>query len=501
MSKTLILILLFVFACSISMAQDSPTQKTERENIGLQMPILFTDNMILQHGQPVTIYGTAQAGEALTVSIDGQQYPTTAASNGKWAVTLHPLKAGGPYVLEISTEKQKLTYHNVLAGEVWLCSGQSNMEFSLKQSETARQDIPKAANCNIRLYDMKARWRTDAKEWDTSALDSVNRLLYYQDTKWEICSPETAREFSAIAYYFGKLLQDSLQVPIGLICNAIGGSPTEAWIDPHTLEHRLPAILNNWRQNELIQEWVRGRAILNMKKSTDKSQRHPYEPCYLYETGIRPLEKFPIKGVIWYQGESNAHHYKAHETLFKSLIESWRKNWNTSLPFYFVQLSSLNRTSWPQFRDSQRRLMNEIENVGMAVSSDKGDSLDVHPRQKKEIGERLAAWALNKTYGYTSVIPSGPLYRSIQIKKNVAYITFDYAKGMDTSDKNPLRTFEVAGVDGIFHPAQAVIEKDKIKVWNDKVAKPQTVRYGWQPFTRANLINSSGLPASTFQTD
>lgn len=469
---------------------------------GLQMPELYTDDMVLQYGQPLKIQGKADAGEKITVSIGKQKQQATAASNGKWTVTLQPLNAGGPYTLTIAAGKQKLTYNNVLAGEVWLCSGQSNMEFYLNWSVTAKKDVPEAANNNIRLYDMKARWRTDAVEWDASVLDSLNHLQYYVDTKWNVCSPETAGNFSAVAYYFGKKLQDSLQVPVGLICNAIGGSPTEAWIDRSTLEYQFPAILRNWTQNDFIQDWVRGRAALNIKKSTDKLQRHPYEPCYLYESGIRPLEQFPIKGIIWYQGESNAHNREAHEKLFELLIESWRKNWgDASLPFYFVQLSSINRPSWTWFRDSQRRLMEKIPYMGMAVCSDRGDSLDVHPKMKKEVGERLAAWALNKTYGRKDVVPSGPLYKSIQINGEAAYLSFDYADGLTTSDGKPIRTFEVAGEDELFYPAQAVAENGKLKVWSDKVKNPKTVRYGWQPFTRANLVNSAGLPASTFRTE
>lgn len=469
---------------------------------GLQMPELYTDDMVLQYGQPLKIQGKADAGEKITVSIGKQKQQATAASNGKWTVTLQPLNAGGPYTLTIAAGKQKLTYNNVLAGEVWLCSGQSNMEFYLNWSVTAKKDVPEAANNNIRLYDMKARWRTDAVEWDASVLDSLNHLQYYVDTKWNVCSPETAGNFSAVAYYFGKKLQDSLQVPVGLICNAIGGSPTEAWIDRSTLEYQFPAILRNWTQNDFIQDWVRGRAALNIKKSTDKLQRHPYEPCYLYESGIRPLEQFPIKGIIWYQGESNAHNREAHEKLFELLVESWRKNWgDASLPFYFVQLSSINRPSWTWFRDSQRRLMEKIPYMGMAVCSDRGDSLDVHPKMKKEVGERLAAWALNKTYGRKDVVPSGPLYKSIQINGEAAYLSFDYADGLTTSDGKPIRTFEVAGEDELFYPAQAVAENGKLKVWSDKVKNPKTVRYGWQPFTRANLVNSAGLPASTFRTE
>ena len=468
---------------------------------GLQMSDMYSDNMVLQHGQSLTIHGKANAGEKVTVKIAGQKKKTEAASNGKWSVILEPLKAGGPYTLEISAGKKELIYNKVLAGEVWLCSGQSNMEFYLSQSATGKRDIPQAANDQIRLFDMKARWRTNPVEWEASVLDSLNHLQYYTDASWTVCSPETAGQFSAIAYYFGKMLQDSLQVPVGLICNAIGGSPTEAWVDRRTLEYEFPAILRNWTKNDFIQDWVRGRAALNVKKSSYKFQRHPYEPCYLYESGILPLQQYPIKGVLWYQGESNAHNKDAHEKLFKLLVQSWRKNWNNDeMPFYFVQLSSLNRPSWPWFRDSQRRLMEEIPNTGMAVCTDRGDSLDVHPTRKQEVGERLAYWALNKTYGHR-VVPSGPLYKSVSFNKNVAMVSFDYAEGMKASEGKELRTFEIAGEDQVFYPAKAVVEGSKVKVWSDKVKEPKIVRYGWQPFTRANLVNGAGLPASTFRSD
>ncbi|MDE5678188.1 GDSL-type esterase/lipase family protein [Phocaeicola sp.] len=469
---------------------------------GLQMPEIYTDNMVLQHGRPLTVRGKADAGQKVTVSIDKKKFQTMTGLDGKWMVNISPLKAGGPYTLMVSDEKKTLVYNNVLAGEVWLCSGQSNMEFHLNWSVTAEQDVPQATNDNIRFYDMKARWRTDAVEWDDSVLDSLNHLQYYKNTHWTVCSPEMAGVFSAVAYYFGKKMQDSLQIPIGLICNAIGGSPTEAWVDRRTLEYCFPAILRNWKQNDFIQDWVRGRAALNIKKTACILQRHPYEPCYLYESGIRPLEQFPIRGVIWYQGESNAHNREAHEKLFKLLVDSWRKNWgDEELPFYFVQLSGMDRPSWTWFRDSQRKLMMEIPYTGMAVCSDKGDSLDVHPKQKKEVGERLAAWALNKTYGYKHITPSGPLYKSVSFHKGAAYVSFDYAEGLSSSDGMPVRTFEVAGEDGVFYPAQALIENGKMKVWNDQVNDPRIVRYGWQPFTRANLVNSAGLPASTFQTE
>ena len=497
MKRILILSFCLLIGWSVS------AQKCITGDGGLKLSPLFTDNMVLQRDTPLRIHGTADAGEQVAVSIDRQRCTTKTGHDGKWSVRLHSLKAGGPYTLTVSTPGRTLKYENVLAGEVWLCSGQSNMEFMMKQAATGGKDIPQAKDEQLRLYDMKARWRTNAVQWDASVLDSLNHLQYYAPTQWEICTPGNVADFSAVAYYFGQMLRDSLQVPVGLICNAVGGSPTEAWVDRCTLEYEFPAILKDWLHNDFIQDWVRGRAALNIKQSKDKYQRHPYEPSYLFESGIRPLEQYPVKGVVWYQGESNAHNREAHESLFRLLVESWRKNWdNAELPFYYVQLSSINRPSWPWFRDSQRRMMDEIPHTGMTVSSDWGDSLDVHPKNKQPIGERLARWALNKTYGNHRLLPSGPLFRKADFREGEVYVTFDYGQGMKSSDGQPLRTFEVAEVEGVYYPAQAEVKGDnQLKIWSDKVKHPRYVRYGWQPFTRANLVNAEGLPASTFRAE
>lgn len=481
---------------------------------GLQMPVTYSDNMVLQREKPLSVTGIANAGQKVTVQIAGQKKEAVTAPNGKWSVTLEPLRAGGPYELtiEASSDKkgkkkagdsQKIVYKNVLIGEVWLCSGQSNMAFRVNELVSLQhKELTEYAGKQpqIRLFNMEPRWFTNAVEWDEAVMDSLNRLQYYHDTQWTVCNEQTADKFSAVAFSFGRMLSDSLQVPVGLILNAVGGSGTEAWIDRKTLEFDFTDILYNWTQNDFIQDWVRGRAALNIKKSTNKQQRHPYEPCYLYETGIEPLQQYPIRGIIWYQGESNAQNMETHERLFPLLVNSWRENWQEELPFYYVQLSSINRPSWTWFRDSQRRMMQTIPNCGMAVSSDRGDSLNVHPRYKREIGERLARWALNRTYGHR-LTPSGPLFRSVEFKDGAAYITFDYAEGLHTSDGQPVRTFEIAEYDGLFVPAEAEIVDGKVKVRSDKIARPQLVRYGWQPFTRANLVNGDELPASTFRTE
>lgn len=467
---------------------------------GLKLPITYSDYMVLQRDTTLCIQGTANAHTPIKVCIGGQTKKTVTGPTGHWAVTIDPLKADDNYTLKISTPQERKTFKHVAAGEVWLCSGQSNMQFMLKQAAQGKETIAKAENTQLRLFHMKPRWETNAVEWPQEAIDSINHLLYYHNTNWQPCTPAAAAHFSAVAYHFGKMLQDSLQVPVGLICNAVGGSTTESWTDRYSLESQFPAILSHWTQNDFIQGWARGRALLNLKKSNLPFKRHPYEPCYLYEAGILPLQQYPIKGVIWYQGESNAHNYEAHERLFKLLVNGWRKNWNNpQMPFFYVQLSSLNRPSWPWFRDSQRRLMKEIPHTGMVVSSDRGDSLDVHPTQKTDIGIRLGKWALNQCYHFP-ITPSGPLFLSAEKEGNSLILTFDYAeKGLDVSQGNQVIGMEIAAYDGLFYPAQVLIQGNKLKVWSDKVKNPRFVRYGWQPFTRANLMNKEGLPASTFR--
>ena len=469
---------------------------------GLQLPEIYSDNMVLQHGQSLPLHGIANAGTKITVTIGKQQLNTTADSNGKWQVILAPLTAKETYTLQITAGKEKRIFKNVVAGEVWLCSGQSNMEFEMFQASTGERDIPQAENPNIRLFDMEARWRTDnANAWELSALDSINVLQYYKPAQWEVCTPKTIRAFSAVAYYFGRTLQKDLDMPIGLICNAVGGSPTEAWIDRRTLEYDFPRILNNWRENDFIMDWVRQRAGENIAKATDKLQRHPYEPAYLFEAGILPLAKYPIKGVIWYQGESNAHNKDAHSKLFPLLVKSWRNEFGYShLPFYYVQLSSINRPSWGWFRESQRRLMKVVPHSGMAVSYDYGHPTDVHPKNKQPIGERLAQWALADTYG-RKVLPSGPLFRSATFNGKVATVAFDYAQGMHSADGKTLRGFELSDGNGIFYPATAEVVGEELKVTSEEVSTPKMVRYGFSPVTDGNLVNEANLPASTFTSE
>ena len=472
---------------------------------GLQMPAIYSDNMVIQRGEPFAICGKADAGAKIEAKLGKEKKRATAGADGRWRITFAPQKADGKErELVVKSGEKEIKFKNIAVGEVWLCSGQSNMAFMVKESLASDEAAAQCCKKDVRIYNMKPRVITDNIEWESADLEHINNHNYYLPARWEIAGKKNIKDFSAVAYHFGAMLADSLGVPVGLICNAVGGAPAEAFIDRETLEWHplLMNILYDWRNNDMIQEWCRGRASQNIKKSSNPLQRHPYEPAYLYETAIEPIKCYPIKGTIWYQGESNAHNVELHEQIFPTLVDSWRRSWNNSkMPFYFVQLSSIERPSWPHFRDSQRKLAAKIDNCNFVVSSDKGNPYDVHPKEKKTIGERLARQALHNTYGKKHITPCGPCVTKAERKGNSIILTFAHGKGLQSSDGQPLRTFEIAGNKGIFYPAENVeILKDgKMRIRSCSVKLPSRVRYGWQPFTTANLVNSDSLPASTFE--
>ncbi len=461
---------------------------------GLKLPVLYGDGMVVQRDEPIVFHGTANAGENVTVTFDGKKQKTVAGSDGKWSVRFPKRKAGGPYPLSFRAQSRSYEFNDVYVGEVWLCSGQSNMEFTLGQCATATADLAQAPqNTLLHLFNMPARARTDAVQWPDSVLRANNRLEHLSYGPWCTAADASVRDFSAVAYHMGRMLADSLGVPIGLICNAVGGTTTEAWIDRTTLEYEYPAILQNWIENDHTQAWARGRAKLNNTLATNPLQRHPYEPCYMFEAGILPLEQYTIRGVAWYQGESNADKPELHAMLFDLLQKSWRDYWNKKdLPFYFVQLSSLNRPDWPTFRDSQRRIAQTSRQTWMAVSSDQGDPNDVHPRNKLPIGQRLALQVLHHTYKFKLVSEGPVLDRAVRVGKSVE-LTFKNDDGLTCT-----QGFEIAGADGLFYPAEIRIGDGRVVLKSGKVKVPCAVRYGWQPYTTADLRNVQGLPASTF---
>ena len=466
---------------------------------GLKLPEIYTDGMVLQRGAAIKLHGTADAGEQVTIVFDGKRQVTHADNGGNWQVSFSGMKAGGPYKLSFSTRKRNISFSKVYIGEVWLCSGQSNMEFPLKSISTANEDLGDAdSQTNLHICNLSTLYPTDAVEWSEAVLDSVNHLRLLRKAQWQQCSRETVGDFSAIAYHFGRLLADSLKIPVGIICNAVGGTTTESWIDRWTLEWQFPQILYDWTKGDFGQAWARGRALQNIRQSQNPLQRHPYEPCYMFEAGINVLEHYDIKGVAWYQGESNAHNIELHERLFKLLVESWREYFNdANLPFVFVQLSSLNRPSWPSFRNSQRLLAKEIPHVEMVVSHDVGNETDVHPRNKRPVGERLAWKALREVYLHHNV-PTQPEVIDARLTGKEVLVSFRNADALQCNDET-LECFEVAGEDGVFHKANAKIDGNTVRLKCPGVVKPVEVRYAWRPFTLANLHNSDGWPVSTFR--
>jgi sialate O-acetylesterase len=468
---------------------------------GLQMPSVFANDMVLQRNKPIPIFGTANANEEITVFFGKQIIKTKPGSYGKWKVVFDPLPVGGPYNLVVKSNSKKIEFTNILMGDVWLCAGQSNMLFRLNQSYEAKQAIENSTNKNIRLFQLKAIEETNDVAWDSAVLDKTNKLEYFTGN-WQQCNPESAATFSAIGYFFGQKIQHEENVPIGLIEVAVGGAPIVSFIKRHTMEfdNYLVDELYNWRKSDFIMPWVRERAAKNLENSTDPRQRHPYEPCYNYEAGISKLINTPIKGILWYQGASDAHNIDLYKYNFEKLISSWRNLWKENLPFYFVQLSSIDRPSWPYFRDMQRKVSLKIPNTFMAVSSDFGDSLNVHPTHKQSLGERLALLALKNSY-HKNVVADGPEVKSISQNGKEITITFSKAKKIKTRDNQQLTGFEVMNEKGeIFSPKEE-IKSNRVILFLNKKEKIIKVLYGFKPFTRANLENEAGLPTSTFSVE
>ena len=469
---------------------------------GLKLPMIFTDHMVLQRNRPIPVYGIADAGTLVNIKFNGKVQKVIANQYGKWKAEFSAMKAGGPYQIEIENGNSHLTLKDVLIGDVWLCSGQSNMAFTLNAAATGRSELKEMkVNPKLRVLKFAAVAETDNAVWDSLTLEKVNQLQYFSGI-WNLGDANSLSGFSAVGYYFGKTLVQEERVPIGLIQLAVGGSIIESWIDRFTMEHdeQLVDVLSNWRNSDFIQPWARARAGVNMQKASKSKQRHPYEPAYNYEAGIAKLIESPIKGVIWYQGESNAQNPEQYKHTFPVLVNSWRKKWGYDFPFYYVQLSGINRPSWPFFRNMQREFQNTIVNSGMAVSSDLGDSLNVHPTRKKEVGERLALIALKHTY-QKNIVASGPLVKEARQNEAKVIISFAQAKSLTTANKQPLSGFELVNERGIRIAVKAVIHKKSVVLEVPVGEKIKSVLYAWQPFTRANLTNEAGLPASTFFID
>lgn len=469
---------------------------------GLKLASVFTDNMVLQRNQPIVIYGKANGGDSIEISFLQQKQTVITDEYGKWKVRFPAMIEGGPYQMSIQDKRNSIVLKNILVGDVWFCSGQSNMAFPLQKSENGMAEVKKAiANSKLRLLNWKAIQETDDMAWDSVTLAKTNQLKFFSGS-WAVCDSTSARDFSAIAYYFGKNISHEENVPIGLIQVAVGGSPIESWIDRYTLEHddKVVDVLTNWRKSDFIMPWVRERAAVNLKNATNPKQRYPYQPCYNFEAGISAFTQFPIKGVLWYQGESNAHNVSLYEHLMPVMVQSWRKSWGTDFPFYYVQLSSTDRPTWPEFRDMQNRLQSQIPNSGMAVSMDFGDEKNVHPIKKKEVADRLARLALHYTYK-ESIVANGPFALKAEQKKEVIWISFASAKQLTTSDKKAVIGFELVTDKGKYIITEAAIVGNQVTLNAPKGERIRTVLYAWKPFTLANLVNEAGLPCSTFRLE
>ncbi len=488
----------------------------------LQLPNVFSDHMVLQANSVLPVFGTALKGQRIFVTLGEEMREAVADQDGKWRVDFSPRDySTDPIELRVKAGLELRVIKDILIGEVWVCAGQSNMEWMLQQSTNWKTELANASHPHLRLLHLAGNARGLPGSYSVEDLERLSPENYCRG-QWEVATEETARSFSAVGWYFGRSLQQHLDVPVGLICPAVGGSPTEAWISREALEKDPELnglVAGNWLDNDLLSEFCRSRGEQNLLvpmqageyiPTDELGPNHPFKPGFMWDAGIEPLIPFAIRGVIWYQGESNAERAMRvgqHERIFVQMIESWRKHWEQGdFPFLYVQLPAIDRPHWPEFRDSQRRILQQVPNSGMAITIDTGEKTDVHPALKKPVGERLARWALGTTYRKESHADySGPLFESMDIQGNTLKLSFAHTyDGLKSADGQPLRHFEVCGADGVFHPAVAQIGSDNtILISSEQVAEPKHARYAWVPFPspEVNLVNSAGLPASPFTTE
>jgi sialate O-acetylesterase len=469
---------------------------------------LFSNGAVLQQGIKLPVWGTAKEGEKVTVKFQGQTVTTT-AKDGKWEVWLKPLKAGGPYAMEISGDNQ-ITINDVLVGEVWLCSGQSNMAFKMPRAENADEAIPAARDSQLRLFTVPY----GASDTPVTELNGA----------WDETTPSTISNFSAVAYFFGRDLRKALKVPVGLISSSVGGTPAEAWTAHPALEADpvLKSILD--RHAEAVKSYDPEKAAAKHKKDLEKHKdavaqakaegkpapkapaapqspaRSHSRPSALYNAMIAPVVPYGIAGVIWYQGEANFARAAEYQTLFPAMIKNWRQEWNEGdFPFLFVQIAPFERIT-PEIRESQLLTWQKVPRTAMAVTADVGTEHDIHPKKKEPVGDRLALAARAIAYG-EKIEYSGPVYDSMKVKGNEIILTFKHVGSGLVAKGGELKGFTIAGEDGQFTAAVAKIDSDKVVVSSASVAKPAAVRYGWVNTPDVNLFNKEGLPASPFRTD
>lgn len=450
----------------------------------IQLPAIISDNMVLQQKTAVRIWGKASPGEKISIkaSWERKKYKLTATDNGHWELMLQTPAAIANQSLTLEGNN-KIQIRNILIGEVWLCTGQSNMEFPVARDPavkwktgmlTEKQEMEDADFPEIRLFHVEHQLAPDQEQENCSG-------------QWMICNPENLKDFSAIGFVFGRRLYKELNRPIGLIQSTWGGTHAESWTSMKVMEN-----------NPLYADVLENFATNKVKQEKDKCKI----PATLWNGMIAPIAGYTIKGNIWYQGESNSIRYEKYQEVFTNLIKSWRKEWKQAdMPFYFVQIAPHYKQP-AGIREAQLKTWQSgLEHIGMAVVTDAADSTDIHPRNKVVPGERLAAWALAKQY-HKKTVYSGPLFQSMQVKDESVTLTFDYAEdGLQTPNNEPIKGFFIAGSDARFYPAQAEINGSTVKLSSPDVSEPIAVRYGYGTFFRVNLYNKAGFPAIPFRTD
>lgn len=477
----------------------------------VRLPALIADHMVVQRDAPVRIYGWAAPGEAVTVRLAGQSVSTSADETGRWEAWLRPLSAGGPYDL-IVAGNNTITVRDVLVGEVWVASGQSNMVWPVERARDAEKEAAAANYPRIRLFKV--------------ALKVSAELLEDVEGAWQVCSPETVKSFSAVGYFFARHLHEKLGVPIGVIQSAWGGTPAQAWTSRATLvsEPTLQTFLTEWdrvlanwpqtkrRYEENLKRWE-ARAAEAKQQGRQPPPRpaqplgpgHPHTPAGLFNAMIAPLTSFSIRGAIWYQGESNANSFAyLYRQLFEAMIRDWRQAWGQGdFPFLYVQLANYAKAQpggyWSLVQEAQLKTL-ELRNTGMAVIIDIGEAEDIHPKNKQDVGLRLGLAARALVYG-EKLVYSGPVFRQATREGNRLRLYFDHVGSGLRAPKGSLREFLVAGADRVFHPAVAEIDGATVVVSSPAVAAPVAVRYAWANNPEATLYNAEGLPASPFRSD
>jgi sialate O-acetylesterase len=479
---------------------------------------MIGDDMVLQRDQPIVIRGNATPGETVSVRLANDSAKAVAAADGSWEVRLRARPASSAALeLTAAAPSGEARARNILMGDLWVCAGQSNMEWPLRLDQEAPEaaKMLKSPNRRVRLRSHAFPGQYSKATLKADQLADMRPDRFFKGA-WGVDGPKVSPPFSAVGWWFAQRVQTATKVPVGMISWSVGGAPIESFIRPAAMaaEPAFAAKLKgDWERNAAIDGWVRQRAREHFGKAQEpRDERgidHFYKPGFAWAAGPGRATWLPVKGVLWYQGESNSlsePFAKEYPGLMKLMVADWRAQWGRpDLPFLWVQLSSIDTKTyksqqWPLFRDNQRRLLAEIPGSGMAVSSDVGAQNDVHPRSKRPVGERLARWALHHVYGQRQVVPSGPLVLEAKASGGSVTVRFAHAKGLRTRDRQAVREVEVAGPDGTFAGAEAEIRGETLVI-KSAGGKPAKVRYGWVPWSQGNLVNGEGLPASTFEVE